>query len=275
MSARRDRYRRRQRVRSLAGRKAPRRGRLLLQALVLLAPVAAAVIAAIHTSQGRDIVIVVQRFLLVYSGVIALVALTAAVAAGLLAAGKIALSPRHRIAAQAVHRAISLVAVAALATHIALEIMAHRARTTDAFVPFLAHGRTFYLGVGTLASDLVVLIIATGIVRRRFAAGPVPWAWRVLHVTAYLAWPFAILHGLQAGRHAQPYVYWSYGGCLALAGLALVIRYVAMVRGRDTAGQPVPDRASWPVPVAAAGIATRPRAELAGRARSFPGDEQP
>jgi hypothetical protein len=102
----------------LAGRKFPRRGRFLLQALVFLIPATAAVIAAIDTSQGRAMVIVAQRFLLVYSGVFALVALTAAVAAGLLAAGKIALSPRHRIAAQAVHRAISLIALAVLVTHI-------------------------------------------------------------------------------------------------------------------------------------------------------------
>src|SRR6202011_43982 len=142
----------------------------------------------IDTRQGRVIIVGVQRFLLFYSGVFALVALTAAVGAGLLAAGKIALSPGHRVAAQAVHRAVSLVALAALATHIVLEITASKAGPADACVPFLAHGRTFYMGVGTIASDLLVLIIATGIVRRRFAAGRVPWAWRALHVTAYLAW---------------------------------------------------------------------------------------
>ena len=191
-----------------------------------------------------------QRFLLYYSGVFALVALTAAVGAGLLAADKIVLSPGRRVTAQAVHRAISLVALAALATHIVFEITAHRARVTDALVPFLAQRRAFYMGVGTIASDLVVLIIATGIVRRRFAGGRAPWAWRLLHVTAYLAWPFAILHGLLGGRHAQPYVHWSYGACLAAVGLALATRYVAKMRGRDTAGQPVPDRA-WPAHAAA------------------------
>jgi len=211
--------------------------------------------AAADTAEGRIIATAVQRFLLYYSGVFALVALTAAVGAGLLAADKIVLPPGRRVAAQAVHRAISLVALAALATHIVFEIIAHRARVTDAFVPFLTQRRTFYMGVGTIASDLVVLIIATGIVRRRFAGGRAPWAWRVLHVTAYLAWPFAILHGLLGGRPARPYVDWSYGACLVAVVLALVMRYVAKVRGRDTAGHPVPDRASWPAhAVAPAGI---------------------
>jgi hypothetical protein len=56
-----------------------------------------------------------------------------------------------------------------------------------------------------------------------------------------------VLHGLLAGRAAKPYVDWSYGACLAAAGLVLAIRFVATVRGPDTAAQPVPDRASWPV----------------------------
>src|SRR5215469_18362382 len=215
MSARRDRSRRR-RVRTVTGGRGPRYRlpAFLLSAVIIVTPVLGAAMAAADTAEGRIIATAVQRFLLYYSGVFALVALTAAVGAGLLAADKIVLPPGRRVAAQAVHRAISLVALAALATHIVFEIIAHRARVTDAFVPFLTQRRTFYMGVGTIASDLVVLIIATGIVRRRFAGGRAPWAWRVLHVTAYLAWPFAILHGLLGGRPARPYVDWSYGACL-------------------------------------------------------------
>jgi hypothetical protein len=279
MSARRDRSRRRRRVRPVAGERAPRYRRLLpvlsLSAVIIVTPVLGAAIAAADTTEGQVIAAAVQRFLLYYSGVFALVALTAAVGAGLLASGKIVLSPARRVAAQAVHRGISLVALAALATHVVLEITAHKARVADAFVPFLAQRRAFYIGVGTIASDLTVLIIATGIVRSRFAGGRAPWAWRVLHVTAYLAWPFAVLHGLLGGRHAQPYVNWSYGACLAAVGLALVMRYVARVRGRDTTGQPVPDRVSWPAHAAAPAVA-RP-AELAAvpvvRVRPAGGDE--
>lgn len=268
MSARRDPSRRRQQIRPAAGRGAPRRGRalrgLFLAALILI-PVLGATMAAAGTGEGRVIAVAVQRFLLFYSGVFALVALTAAVGAGLLTSGRIVLTPGRRVVAQAAHRAISLVALAALITHIVLEIVAHKARTIDAFVPFLAHGRTFYIGVGTIASDLVVLIIATGVVRRRFAAGRRPWAWRALHAAAYLAWPFAILHGLLAGRPARPYVDWSYGACLAAAGLALVMRYVATIRGRDTAAQPVPDRACWPANAVTLTAATGPAGHLAGR----------
>jgi hypothetical protein len=54
----------------------------------------------------------------------------------------------------------------------------------------------------------------------------------------YLCWPFAILHGLLAGRTAKPYVDWSYGACVALVALALVFRVAAGPRLGETAAGP-------------------------------------
>lgn len=175
-----------------------------------------------------------QRFLLAYSGVFALVALTAAVAAGLAAADRLVVSPAGRVTFQAVHRALSLAAVGFLASHVLLEVLAHRSHAIDTVVPFLASGRTLYLGLGTLASDLILLITLTGVARGRFASH---WTatWRGVHVTAYLAWPLAILHGLLSGRTAKPYVDWSYGACVAAVAAALVVRLVAPHRGRAAA----------------------------------------
>ena len=208
--------------------------------------VCAGAAAAGCTPRGQDILAAVQRFMLFYSGVVALVALTAAVGVGIVAADRIVMTPSRRVVAQAVHRAVSLAALAFLVTHIVLEILAHRSHVLDAFIPFLAHGRTFYIGLGTVASDLVILLMVTGIARGRFA-NRWPWTWRAIHLTAYLCWPLAIVHGLLAGRTPKPYVDWSYGACLALAGLALIIRLVATLRSRnETAPHPLPDRASAP-----------------------------
>src|SRR5580700_11735415 len=96
----------------------------------------------------------VARFLLYYSGVFALIALSAAVAAGLLATDRTLMTPERRIFAQALHRTMSLIGFAALANHIMLEVLAHRARAVDGFVPFMAARSTFYMGLGTVASDL-------------------------------------------------------------------------------------------------------------------------
>jgi DMSO/TMAO reductase YedYZ heme-binding membrane subunit len=250
MSASRDRSRQSLRPRLVEEEQAPPQRRVVsrffLLLVVFVVPLVACVVAAARTGEGHTIVTAVQRFLLFYAGVFALVALTAAVGAGLLATDRIVMSAGRRVALQAVHRAISLLALAALTTHIVLEIMAHKAQTIDAFVPFLAHGRTFYIGLGAIASDLVVLIAATGIVRRRFAARA-PWSWRVLHAAAYLAWPLAIVHGLLAGRHAKPYVDWSYGACVAAVILALLVRMAATAQARSAAGRrsTAVDRA-WP-----------------------------
>jgi hypothetical protein len=185
------------------------------------------------------------RFLLFYSGVFALIALTAAVAAGLLATDRVVMSPDQRIFAQAAHRTTSLIGISALANHIELEVLANRARLIDGFVPFMAARNTFYMGLGTIASDLFVVIIVTGVLRKRFTKGRRPWVWRAIHVTTYAAWPFAILHGLLAGRHAKPYVDWSYGACLAMVALALAFRYIVLARGRNAAD---PNRLARPSP---------------------------
>jgi DMSO/TMAO reductase YedYZ heme-binding membrane subunit len=214
-----------------------------------------------------------QRFLLTYAGVFALVALTAAVAAGLAATDRLVITPAGRVTCQAVHRALSLAAVGFLASHVLLEVLAHRSRAIDAVVPFLAGGRTFYLGLGTLAADLIVLIALTGVMRGRFVAH---WtrAWRGVHVTAYLCWPLAILHGLLGGRPAKPYVDWSYGACVAAVALALLVRFAAGPRRRPApATLAVPDQAAPVLPpamyYAAPPLLAQPPARLA-----LPGADQ-
>jgi len=213
--------------------------------VIIVVTVALALVAE-RTGHGRSIVSSVQAFLLKYAGVFALIGMTAAVGVGLLATDRIVMRPGSRVVAQAVHRGVSLAALTALAGHIVLEILAHNSRAIDAVVPFLAQHRPLYIGLGTIASDLFVLIVISGFLRGRFA-GRWPWAWRSIHAVAYLAWPLCIVHGLLGGRAAKPYVDWSYGACLALVALALAVRYVATLRTNDEKiPHPVSDRLSVP-----------------------------
>jgi DMSO/TMAO reductase YedYZ heme-binding membrane subunit len=226
------------------------------------------------TSPGRGIAAAVGRFALFYGGVFALLALTAAVGVGLLATDRVILSPGGRIVMQAMHRTVSLAAVAFLAVHIVMEIVAGRSRPADSVVPFLDPHRTLYVGLGTVAADLLLLIAVTGVMRGRFAARRRAWAWRALHALAYLAWPLAIVHGLLAGRTARPYVDWSYGACVAAVALALGLRLVMSSAGpREVADSPVAPLA-WPP----AGPALPPDASLLfpltpgrGAPRALPG----
>ena len=211
----------------------------------------AAGIGAGYTKTGAIIGASVLRWLTYYAGVLALIGLTAAVGAGLVATDRIFMSPDHRILAQAVHRAFAFVGMAFLVVHVATEVIVGRSTAFDSVIPFLAKGRTFYVGVGTISSDLFILIIATGIARRRFVEKSTPLRWRIMHGAAYAAWPIAIIHGLAAGRHAKPYVDWSYGGLMILVGLALVLRSVATVRPRLDAVHGWPNESGGSMPAAA------------------------
>ena len=212
------------------------------------------------TGIGRVVGRASEHFLLFYAGVFVLLTLTATVGIGLVATDRIIMSPARRVTAQAVHRAVATGALAFLVVHIVSEIAAQRSQVIDSVIPFLDPGRTFYLGLGTVASDLMIMIAVTGIYRARLATSMSPAAWRVLHGTAYAAWLMAIVHGLLAGRAAKSFfgfsgfVAWSYGGCVAAVGIALVVRFVAKDRANEhTIAQPVADRPTplWP---AAAGM---------------------
>src|SRR5580658_1317895 len=183
--------------------------------------------ALVMTKPGQDIDAATQHFMLFYAGVFALIGLTASVGVGLVATDRIVMTPGHRVMAQAVHRAVSFGALAFLVIHIVTEILAQRVHVIDAFIPFLSPFRTFYIGLGTIASDLILLIVITSILRKRFTAHGKAWRWRAIHYSAYAAFVFGVLHGLLGGRTAKPYVDWSYGLAIALTALGLVVRFLA------------------------------------------------
>ena len=190
--------------------------------------------ALVMTKPGQDIDAATQHFMLYYAGVFALVGLTASVGVGLLATDRIIMTPGHRVMAQAVHRAVSFGALAFLVIHIVTEILAQRSHVIDAFIPFLSPYRTFYIGLGTIASDLILLIIVSSIWRKRFTAHGKAWRWRAIHYSSYLAFVFGVMHGLLGGRAAKPYVDWSYGFAIALTALAVVVRFLAIsLRSKD------------------------------------------
>ncbi|TNH31720.1 hypothetical protein FHG89_00790 [Micromonospora orduensis] len=167
-----------------------------------------------------------------FAGVVALVSLSLTVMLGLLATDRLVLGISHRVLMQSAHRATGVLGVAGLAFHVLTKIATGRAAATDALVPFVG-GRGLYVGLGTVAALLMVSVIWTGIIRARFAGVGPKWLWRALHSTAYLAWPFAVFHGLNAGRAAAPWVMFSYLGCILLVVLALLVRFSVTIGRRS------------------------------------------
>jgi predicted ferric reductase len=170
------------------------------------------------------------HFLNFYTGVFALVALSVSVMIGLAATDQLVLTPRQRILAQAIHRAAAFTALAMLFIHIVCKLGTARIQFVATFVPFLAAHRSEAVGLGVIAAYLMIVVSVVGIIRGRFATGHRPWVWRAVHALAYLAWPFAIIHGLLSGRSAAGWVQLSYVLCVLLVLLALPTRLVTRAR---------------------------------------------
>jgi DMSO/TMAO reductase YedYZ heme-binding membrane subunit len=199
------------------------------------------------TSIGHVVDLAVQHFMLFYAGVFALIALCASVGAGLICTDRMFLHPGQRVMMQSIHRAVSFGALLFLIIHIVTEILAQRIHVIDAFVPFLVPFKTFYIGLGTIASDLIILIVVTGVLRRRFtASGKNVWRWRAIHYTSYVAFVFGVWHGLLGGRAGKPYVDWSYGFVVAFVALGLAVRILSnSLRPKETlSSAPVAESAS-------------------------------
>ncbi len=134
------------------------------------------------------------------TGVVALVLLTVVVALGIATRSGRTLPGLPRFAVAAIHRSASLLAVVLLAGHVGLLLLDPYAqlRLADLVVPFQGSYRPLWLGLGTLAFDLVVALVVTSLARQRLGAR----AWRLVHWLAYAAWPVALLHGLGTGSDA-------------------------------------------------------------------------
>lgn len=102
-----------------------------------------------------------------------------------------------RFAVAAMHRTVSLLAVALLAVHIGTTLLDPfpPIGVVNAVVPFQTDYRPLWLGLGTVASDLLLALALTSLVRRRLGYR----AWRGLHWLAYACWPLALVHGIGAG----------------------------------------------------------------------------
>ncbi|MFZ0378725.1 MAG: ferric reductase-like transmembrane domain-containing protein, partial [Solirubrobacteraceae bacterium] len=163
------------------------------------------------------------------TGAVALVLLTASVVLGILGSVRFAAARWPRFAVDAVHRDISLLVIVVLAIHIITSVLDGFAPITllDGLIPFLTPYRPLWMGLGTLAFDLLLAIAITSLVRRRLGYR----TWRAVHWLAYVSWPVAVLHGLGTGSDVKQW--WMLGltvGCI-VAVLVAVWTRIAHVSG--------------------------------------------
>jgi methionine sulfoxide reductase heme-binding subunit len=131
------------------------------------------------------------------TGLVAMVLLTVSVAFGLLSAVGYQRPGLPRFVTVGLHRNASLLAFVFTVIHVVTTIADGyvHIRIVDAFIPFLSSYRPLWLGLGTIASDLMIALIATSLLRSRLSHR----TWQAVHWTAYACWPVALLHGLGTG----------------------------------------------------------------------------
>jgi predicted ferric reductase len=95
------------------------------------------------------------------------------------------------------HRNVSLLSVVFLGVHVGTTVIDGYVPIgwLDALVPFSTTYKTLWVGLGTIALDLVIAVIATSLLRRRIPQS----MWKGIHWTAYLMWAVAVFHALGAG----------------------------------------------------------------------------
>ncbi|MFI7607870.1 hypothetical protein ACIBTV_22390 [Micromonospora sp. NPDC049366] len=204
-------------------------------AVLIVSALAALWAAVMLTGAGQRAYAYGFFFTEFFAGVVTLVSLSLTVMLGLLATDRLVLLIRHRVLLQSAHRATGVLGTVGLLFHVLTKIATGRAASTDAVVPFVS-GNGLYVGLGTVAALLMVSVLWTGVIRARFAGVGPKWLWRALHSMAYVSWPFALLHGLYAGRPATSWVTLSYLACLLLVVLALLVR-LSVTLGRRSREQ--------------------------------------
>jgi hypothetical protein len=135
------------------------------------------------------------------TGAVALVLLTGSVVLGIMGSVRFAAPRWPRFAIDALHRDLSLLVLVVLAIHIVTSVLDGFAPITllDGVIPFVSGYRPLWLGLGTLAFDLLLAIAITSMIRRRIGYR----AWRAIHWMAYASWPVAVLHGLGTGSDVK------------------------------------------------------------------------
>lgn len=168
------------------------------------------------------------------TGFVLLGLLTLTVVVGILATRGRAGGHVPRFLTQTFHRDLGLLTVVALVVHVASAVVDSYVdiRWWHALAPVGATYEPFWLGLGTLALDLVIVVVLTSLLRHRLPQR----LWLVLHLTTYAAWAFSVVHGLGIGTDTgSGFATATYLSCAGAVGLAVLVRVAGVLASRAQA----------------------------------------
>ena len=155
------------------------------------------------------------------AGISALLASSAAVALGLLMAGRMIKNKDLRVW----HEALSIATMVSLAVH-ALALLGDsylKPSVIDLLVPGFIDAQTFWTAFGIVGGWLFVILGLSYYIRGRIG----PQRWRRLHRFTALAWGLGVIHALGAGTDADTAWFLVAAAMVVIPGVALLIRRMA------------------------------------------------
>ncbi|WP_371576552.1 ferric reductase-like transmembrane domain-containing protein [Streptomyces sp. NBC_01314] len=163
------------------------------------------------------------------TGAVCLVLFTVVVLLGIAVRLRTRIPGLPRFGTVSLHRVLSLSATAFLALHIVAAVIDDYVDITvvDAFIPFVSDYQPLWLGLGTVALDLLLAVLVTSLLRARVGHR----TWRAVHWLAYASWPFALVHGIGIGTdNGTAWMLWLTAACVAAVLAALAPRAAHAVR---------------------------------------------
>ncbi len=160
------------------------------------------------------------------TGAVALLLLSVGLALGVADVRRLSTPRWPRFVLDALHRRVSLLALAFLLVHVLTAVLDSFASISvvAVFVPFVGSYRPFWLGLGAVAFDLLLAVVLTSVLRPRVG----PRAWRAVHWLAYACWPVALLHTLGTGSDVlSAWLQVLAAVCVALVLAAVLVRALA------------------------------------------------
>ncbi len=129
-----------------------------------------------------------------------MILLSAVVVLGVLSSLRFQSARWPRFLTPALHRNLALMTLVFLALHVVTAVVdpfTHLGWLT-VVVPFASYYRTLWLGLGTIAFELLGAIVVTSLLRNLIGQA----AWRLIHWLAYASWPVAVVHSFGTGTDA-------------------------------------------------------------------------